>query len=244
MTHTYQINGMTCGGCQKKVQDLLSVIPGIKNVSIDLANGKASIDMDQHIATGILQAALKDHPKYQLSEDTTKPTAAAYVEELPKSWFATYQPLLILFGYITAISLIAAKVTTSFNPWEFMRIFMAGFFISFSFFKLLDLRGFADSYSMYDIVAKRVRAWGYLYPFVELILGLSFAANIKPKEMNAITLVVMLVSIIGVLQSVFNKRKIKCACLGSVFNLPMSTVTIIEDSVMIVMSVAMLIKML
>ncbi|MEO8173279.1 MAG: cation transporter [Sediminibacterium sp.] len=244
MTHTYKISGMTCGSCQKKVQNLLSAVPGIKNVAIDLAAGKATVEMDKHISTDILQAALKDHPKYQLSEDIVKPVVEAYTEEPGKSWVATYRPLLILFGYITAISLIAAKSTTNFNPWEFMRVFMAGFFISFSFFKLLDIRGFADSYAMYDIVAKRFRAWGYIYPFVELTLGLSFVANIAPREMNAITLVVMLVSIVGVLQSVFNKRKIKCACLGAVFNLPMSTVTIIEDSVMIIMSVAMLIKML
>jgi hypothetical protein len=43
-----------------------------------------------------------------------------------------------------------------------------------------------------------------------------------------------------VLQSVFNKRKIQCACLGAVFNLPMSTVTIIEDAMMIAMSAGMI----
>jgi hypothetical protein len=48
------------------------------------------------------------------------------------------------------------------------------------------------------------------------------------------------VSIIGVVRSVMNKRKIRCACLGAVFNLPMSTVTIIEDALMIVMSGAMI----
>ncbi|MDB5282610.1 MAG: heavy metal transporter, partial [Bacteroidota bacterium] len=54
------------------------------------------------------------------------------------------------------------------------------------------------------------------------------------------TLIVMGVSIAGFLHSVLNKKKIPCACLGTVFNLPMSTVTIIEDGLMIVMSVAML----
>jgi hypothetical protein len=44
------------------------------------------------------------------------------------------------------------------------------------------------------------------------------------------------VSIIGVLQSVLNKRAIRCACLGAIFNLPMSTVTIVEDGLMIAMS--------
>jgi hypothetical protein len=53
----------------------------------------------------------------------------------------------------------------------------------------------------------------------------------------------MSVSIIGVLQSVLNKSKIKCACLGAVFQLPMSTVTIVEDGLMIAMSASMLFLM-
>ena len=72
---------------------------------------------------------------------------------------------------------------------------------------MLDLNGFADSYAMYDIVAKRFMYWGYLYAFIELFLGLVFAINFQPVVMNYITLIVMSVSIIGVLQSVFNKRK-------------------------------------
>jgi hypothetical protein len=48
------------------------------------------------------------------------------------------------------------------------------------------------------------------------------------------------VSIIGVLQTVFVKRKIQCACLGAVFNLPMSTITIMEDGLLVGMSIIML----
>ena len=124
-----------------------------------------------------------------------------------------------------------------------MRVFMAGFFLTFSFFKMLDLRGFAESYAMYDIVAKKLNNWGYIYAFIELTLGIAYAINFQPIIVNIVTLIVMTISIIGVLQSVFNKRKIKCACLGAVFNLPMSTVTIIEDALMIAMSVAMLVSM-
>ena len=58
MTHTYNIIGMTCGGCQAKVQALLSKVAGIKNVSINLQKGEASIDMERHIATEDLKAAL------------------------------------------------------------------------------------------------------------------------------------------------------------------------------------------
>ena len=40
------------------------------------------------------------------------------------------------------------------------------------------------------------------------------------------------------------KTSPKQACLGDVFNLPMSTVTIIEDGLMIIMSLGMLIMAL
>ena len=94
---------------------------------------------------------------------------------------------------------------------------------------------------MYDVVAKKIKVWGYIYPFVELALGLAFISNYYPVFTNWATIVIMSASIVGVLESVLNKKKIKCACLGAVFNLPMSTVTIIEDGLMIAMSVVMLI---
>jgi hypothetical protein len=130
-----------------------------------------------------------------------------------------------------------------FDTMQWMRHFMAGFFLVFSFFKMLNLKGFAESYVMYDIVAKRLPAWAYIYAFTELALGIAFLTNFNPLVTNSLTLVVMSISIIGVLQSVLNKKKIQCACLGAVFNLPMSTVTIIEDALMIAMSGYMLLML-
>jgi hypothetical protein len=118
---------------------------------------------------------------------------------------------------------------------------MAGFFIAFSFFKLLNLKAFADSYSMYDIIAEKIKIWGYIYAFLEVVLGILYVINFNPILLNTFTALLMSVSLIGVLKSVLNKKKIQCACLGTIFNLPMSTLTIVEDSLMIVMSLAMLI---
>jgi hypothetical protein len=101
---------------------------------------------------------------------------------------------------------------------------------------MLDLKGFAGSYSTYDVIARKFAAWGFIYPFVELLLGVAYASNFQPLITNLSAFTVMTVSIIGVLGSVLNNRKIKCACLGAVFNLPMSSVTIIEDALMIIMS--------
>ena len=246
MTHTYNISGMTCGGCQAKVQALLSKIAGVQNVSIDLAKGEAIIDMEKHITTDDLKGALKDYPKYQLSEDEHQQHAVAPIpfEDETKSWIATYKPILLIFAYITGIALLVEYMHGEFILMRWMNHFMAGFFLVFSFFKLLNLKGFAESYSMYDVVAKKWSGWGYVYVFTELALGIAFLTGFNPILTNTVTFVIMTVSIIGVLQSVMNKRKIKCACLGDVFNLPMSTITIIEDALMIGMSAVMVLKML
>ena len=123
-----------------------------------------------------------------------------------------------------------------------MMHFMSGFFLVFSFFKLLDVGAFADSYAMYDIVARRSRAYALAYPFIELGLGLAYLAPISPFAVNLVTLIVMGVSTVGVVQSLVSKKKIRCACLGAVFNLPMSTVTLIEDVLMAGMAAAMLVS--
>jgi hypothetical protein len=83
-----------------------------------------------------------------------------------------------------------------------------------------------------------------IYAFTELILGLAFLTGFNPLITNIVTFLVMSISIIGVLQSVLNKKKIQCACLGAIFNLPMSTVTIIEDALMIIMSGLMIIHLI
>jgi hypothetical protein len=56
-----------------------------------------------------------------------------------------------------------------------------------------------------------------------------------------VTIIVMGFSSLGVVRAVMNKQKIRCACLGAVFNLPMSTITIIEDLLMVAMAAWMLV---
>lgn len=240
---------MTCSGCAATVKRLLAGVDGVTRVGIDLVKGEAEVEMPGHVGTGVLRMALKEHPKYGIAElpagmrlaEIAAPAGKRMTEvAAPVSWLATYKPILLLFGYITMVAAVAAG--RDFDVMLGMRVFMSGFFLSFSFFKLLDLRAFAESYAMYDIIARRWGGWGYLYVFIELGLGLAFAMNYFPVYTNWVTLVVMTVSIVGVLQAVFNKRKIRCACLGAVFNLPMSTVTIIEDGLMIGMSALVLIN--
>jgi copper chaperone CopZ len=240
MTHTYDITGMTCEACEAKVKSSFLKLPEITSVEVSREKNSVTLSMDKHVNLSTLQEALGGTAsKYQINA-----LHHSEANEQVKSWFGTYKPLIVLFLFIAGIVTIASYHNGTIHWMGWMNYFMAGFFLSFSFFKLLDLKGFAESYSMYDVVAKRIKAWGYIYPFIELGLGIAYATHFHPLITNSVTFIAMGISIIGVLQSVLNKRKIQCACLGAVFNLPMSTITILEDALMIVMSGTMIIYQL
>jgi hypothetical protein len=125
-----------------------------------------------------------------------------------------------------------------------MNAFMGGFFVVFSFFKLLNIHGFGDAYRSYDIVASGLPFYGYLYPFIELTLGVCYLTTFAPLATNLANCAVMSIGAIGVARTLLRKNRIQCACLGTVFNLPMSKVTLVEDLLMVGMSAIMIVAML
>lgn len=236
MTHTYRLTGMTCGNCEKSVKQKLLSVAGISNVELSHKTESVTLTTDKHISVNDLQNVIGgEGGKYKIGNLVVDGDT-----EQSRTWLQTYKPILLIFAFITGVTFTVQMAQAQFDSMEWMRHFMAGFFLVFAFFKVLDIHGFASSYAGYDIIARRFYSWGLVYPFIEIGLGLAYLANLNPLLTNALTFVVMTLSIIGVIQSVLNKRKIKCACLGIGFNLPMSTVTIIEDGLMILMSAVML----
>lgn len=236
MTHTYKINGMTCSNCENKVKSSLLLLPDVTQVDVSKENGTATIAMNKHIPITALQEVIGGiNGKYQIEV-----TNHNEVLEQSRGWLQTYKPIILIFFYITFISSVVAWIyNLQFHYW--MNLFMAQFFIAFSFFKMLDLKSFANSYAMYDVIARRWKTYGYVYPFIEFSLGIAYLIQYNPLITNIATILIMGVSSVGVIQSVIKKQRIQCACLGAVFNLPISTVTIMEDVLMVAMAASALI---
>jgi hypothetical protein len=161
------------------------------------------------------------------------------------SQWQDYIPLIV----IVALMLLAAcakqiSYAAGWSWMNWMHDFMGFFLVVFSMFKLFDLEGFADGFQMYDLLAKPVRAYAYLYPFIELALGLSYLAHWQPKLIYLITVIVMTLGALGVIRAMTKRLDIECACLGTVLSVPLSTVAIIEDLGMAVMAAVMLVAML
>ena len=240
MKHTYQIDGMTCNNCVAKVKSAILKHPEVLKADIQLDAPQAEITMQQHVTTAELQDVVSGAGQYTISDADGQAKEHEQTSE-KSSWFATYKPILLIFAFVSGIAALASYSDGGIQWMEWMQYFMAGFFIAFSFFKFLDLKGFAVSYRTYDLLAKRLPAYGYVYPFLELALGIAYLTAFNPVLTNSATVIIMSFSSIGVIQSVVQRKTIQCACLGTVFNLPMSTVTIIEDLLMVAMAAWMLV---
>lgn len=118
--------------------------------------------------------------------------------------------------------------------------FMGMFFIVFGGFKLLDVKGFADAYATYDIVARKSRIYALAYPFIEVALGVAFLLRWNVRSVNWIAMIIMSIGSIGVAKAIAKKQKIQCACLGTKIKLPMTKITLIEDVTMALMALVML----
>ena len=237
----YKTN-LNCGSCVAAVKPHLDNDTSIESWSIDTNDPNKVLTVE---GDNLSEPEIKRHVSeagFKVLSEIAPHTAVA--ESGHKSFWQTYKPLLLVIGYLVGIVGMAEITTNSFHWMRAMGNFMGGFFLAFSFFKLLDLRGFVDSFQSYDVVGRPIRSYGYVYPFIELGLGVAYLVGFAPLATNLVTLVVMLVGIVGVSQALFQKRRIQCACLGTVFNLPMSKVTFIEDGVMAAMAASMLLGLL
>ena len=239
MNQTYKIEGMTCNNCKASVEKYLNELPHISHVSIDLAKGEAEITMDKHLAAEVLQNALPEKftvTKKDGGNELTSTNAPEVSQE--KSKLQQLKPLLLILFYISS-----AGVLLHYKDWswsEFMLDFMGLFYIVFAFFKMLDLKGFPESFKMYDPLAKRLPIYGWMYPFIETALGLMFLMRFEVDIALITTLVVLGITTIGVTKTLMDKKSIRCACLGTALKLPMTEATLIENSIMIAMAALML----
>lgn len=245
MTHTYSVLGMTCNGCRSSVEQKLNSIKSVKKATVDLASETAIIEMEQPVGIASLQAVLPKKfsisdikPKTHVQEVQDVFKATAPENELSK--FQQLKPLFLIFGCI--LLLVLAKNFSTWDVNDMMLDFMGTFFLIFSLFKFFDLSGFATSFSMYDPLAKAVPAYGKVYPFIEAILGFMFLARLEIPVLLIVTIVILVLTSIGVITSLLSKQSIKCACLGTVLKLPMTLATFIENSIMIVMAILLIVK--
>lgn len=119
--------------------------------------------------------------------------------------------------------------------------FMAGLMGLFLCFlatlQLFNLRGFADLFSQYDLLAGRFKSYGLFYPFIELGLGLLYLSGLWPLFTYVVLLAVLIIGTAGILKTIRAGASIQCGCIGADFILPIGWVTVFENTIMMGMAV-------
>ena len=217
---------MTCSGCEAAVVAAVTQIEGVFKAVANYDEDLLTIWAQPAVSEVVLKATLPN--KYALIN------AAAQEPSKLKQLF----PLFLIFGFI--INTIVLIHWSKWNMTAMMHDFMGTFFIVFSFFKLLDLKGFQASFKIYDPLAAAWPAYGLVYPFIELALGICYIRDFVPDWVLWVTLVVLGTTTLGVVQTLLKRRAIQCVCLGSLLKFPMTKATFIENAIMIVMAGSLL----
>jgi hypothetical protein len=238
MTKTFKTT-LRCGACEAKIRPLFDADPAFEGWKVDLKSPDKLLTVEGQQVDPRHVESLLESVGYQTLGEVLPETPHVSLDQSIETK-ASYYPLVLIVAYIAGVVGLVEWTLGGFDAGRAMSNFMAGFFLVFSFFKLLDVRGFADGFSTYDLLAARSRAYALAYPFIELGLGVAYLTRFAPFATNLVTVVVMGFGALGVANTLLARRKIRCACLGTVFNLPMSTVTLVEDVSMAVMAASML----
>ena len=151
---------------------------------------------------------------------------------LGKLTWRNYIPLIVIFCLLLLSTAAVSWYDLqggNFSIPQTISYFMAGFFLVFAGFKLMDLKGFAEGYSTYDLLAERWFGYGYIYPFIELAFGLAMLAIIQSPLLLWTEFIVMAFSGIGVSIKLAKGEEFQCACLGTFLKVPLTKVTLFED---------------
>ncbi len=151
-----------------------------------------------------------------------------------------YWPLFSLTGISALAGLAIANGTGEITMQTFMHGFMGVFLCIFAMLKIFNLKGFKRGFTMYDLLAKRVKAYAFVYPFIELALGLAYLAFFMPVATYWVTIIVFSFGTLGVLAALREGLDIDCPCMGSILSVPLSTVTLTEDLGMVAMAAMLL----
>ena len=227
----FKIKGIKCNNCVNDILEELNKLKIISQAEINNNFIEVKIISEKKISTTELQSYIKQ--KYIVAEKKYYNTE---IKEVSK--FKQLYPLFLIITYIF-LSCIFLNIDNM-NIQSFMLDFMGIFFVVFSFFKLLNLNGFQNSFKKYDLIGKQFNLYCWIYPFIEIIIGIFLIIRLHIYTCLIITIIILISTSIGVIKSLRKNENIKCACLGSVLELPMTEATLIENFTMIVMSLIML----
>ena len=146
----------------------------------------------------------------------------------------SFIPLTAVFGTSFLITITLLKS---------FQIFMGISICLLAMLKLMDIESFGISFKKYDLISSRFNQWIYIYPFCELLIGISFLLSAPFSPIILVAFILGIIGMASVFKAVYlDKLKLNCACIGGYAKTPLGIISFIENLLMAIMSVLILIK--
>ncbi len=152
-----------------------------------------------------------------------------------------YWPLLLILAFIFWYVSFRSSIVRVYTFKLFLNDFMAAFFMIFGMLESFSSKVFEESFRKYDPIAWRIPSYGKLYPILLLIFGLLLHFHTFEIWISIFTIFMFGAQTYGIIKVLKRKEKIQCACIGTKFTLPLSWVTVVENSIMVLMALAMVV---
>ena len=145
----------------------------------------------------------------------------------------SFTPLIAVFGTSFLITISFLKS---------FQIFMGISICLLVMLKLMDIEAFGTSYKKYDLISSKFDGWKYIYPFFELLIGISFLNYSPPSLIIFIALILGVSGMISVFKAVYLEKLKKLCMYRWIWKTPSGIISFIENLLMAIMSVLILIK--
>ena len=146
----------------------------------------------------------------------------------------SFTPLIAVFGTSFLITITLIKN---------FQVFMGISICLLAMLKRMDIEAFGKSFEKYDLISTRFNTWIYIYPFCELLIGISFLISSPPSLIIFIALILGITGMVSVFKAVYlDKLKLNCACIGGYAKTQLGIISFIENLLMAIMSFLILIK--
>lgn len=173
---------------------------------------------------------------------------AFFGKDTSQSDEVSYTPIIAIFATtaLASLSLTWGFSSTLFSV-QTVIWFIALSMIVLAIQKLQDLESFTNQFLGYDLLARKVVRYAYVYPFAEAFVGIAMLAGVAWLSIIAAIVAIVIGGIngISVFKAVYiDKRELKCACVGGNSNVPLGFVSLTENIMMVGMGLYMVGKFL
>ncbi len=157
----------------------------------------------------------------------------------------SYVPVLAVFGTAAALAVASAIATGAPNaPALLLARFVATAMCLLAMLKLQDIETFSTMFLNYDLLARRVVRYAYIYPWAEFGAGVLMLAGVGGFIAAPVALAIGTVGAASVIKAAYiDRRELKCACVGGGGSVPLGFVSLTENLMMIGMGAWMLVEM-